>query len=102
MSDEGFEDEQPVTMTFSPAEAIVLFDLLYRTVDEGDDLTITLDYQAEQRVAWLIYGALQKHLVAPFKPNYVALLETARKIVQDPYDNRTGEDDTGDEVLPTR
>lgn len=69
-----------ITLEFSKAEAIVLFEFLAR----GNDINIfVIEDQSEQRVLWNIECMLEKALVAPFDSNYSNILSQAREEVRD-------------------
>lgn len=67
-----------MTLELNDDAALVLFDLLaeYGEQDEGRELVVRS--AAERNALWLLHGALEKRLVAPFKQDYVAELEAAR------------------------
>ena len=70
-----------VTLELSADEALVLFEFLTRTSEhETPEL---FDDQAEEKVLWLLEGALQRILVEPFRPDYDALLLNARNRIRD-------------------
>lgn len=94
------------TLEFSGPEALVLFELLTRWEaeitrwDAGEGSMGTcivrkdvhgteqagvpfIEHQAEQRVLWNIVCMLERQLVAPFRPNYVELVDVAREAVKD-------------------
>ena len=60
----------------SKSEALVLFEFLYRT---SDDDSLTVADQAERRALWNLECRFGKALVEPFLPNYLELLEQAKK-----------------------
>lgn len=76
------ENRRQVTIELSADEALVLFELLWRW-GETDNLNVSLEHQAEQRVLWDILATLESALVEPFMPNYDELVAEARKRVQD-------------------
>lgn len=71
---------EKVTLEFSHAEALVLFEIVSRYTEEGKFEIIDI---AEQRVLWDICTMLEQILTDPFKPNYSELLEKAREQVRD-------------------
>ena len=73
-------DESGVTLELTKAEALVLFDFLWRFT-EGKRLVI--EDQAEQRVLWDLLAMLEPILVEPFKRNYPELVQKARDDVRD-------------------
>jgi hypothetical protein len=77
------DEEREVTIALNRAEALVLFDLLRRWAQGGDDAAIVIEQQAEQRVLWDILASLEQRLVAPFSIDYASLLAAARQKVQD-------------------
>lgn len=70
------EDEHPVTIELSDAEALVLFEWL-ASHDE-----LPFDDGAEQTVLWSIEAQLEKTLIEPFRPEYRALVDAARAAVR--------------------
>ena len=72
--------EENVRIELSGDQAIVLFEWLSRFNKQKRQ---NFEDQAEQRVLWDIEGQLERHLVAPFKHEYAALLEKARARVRD-------------------
>jgi hypothetical protein len=59
-------------------EALVLFELLhhYGTHDEGRSLSVS--HAAERNAPWTLAAALEKALIAPFRPDYTNVLAAAR------------------------
>jgi len=79
---------QSVTLVLTPAEALVLFELLSRwdllsRGAETDAASVPLEHQAEYRVLWDILAILESTLVEPFKSDYQDWLNRARELVQD-------------------
>lgn len=74
--------EQTVSLVLSPAEALVLFDLLSRWA-ETDAASVLLEHQAEWRVLWDILASLESALAEPFRPDYRNRLDLARELVRD-------------------
>jgi hypothetical protein len=76
---------EPVTITLSDDEALVLFEFFAR-FDASDDFTLrnTAEYLAFSRVS----AQLDKALVEPFKPDYKALLSAARDRLAEGYEGR--------------
>ena len=68
--------EEKVIIELSKSEALVLFEFLARTSD--DDSLMVAD-QAERRALWNLECLFEKALVEPFLPNYLELLEQAKK-----------------------
>jgi hypothetical protein len=69
-----------VTIKLSGAEALVLFELLTRW-SEGQQDTIVVKHQAEQRVLWDIQCALESRLVEPISSDYHDHLSAAQQEV---------------------
>jgi len=69
-----------IVLTFSNAEALVLFEFLSR-FSECDRLSV--EDQSEERVLWNLQASLEKILSEPFASNYQELLEAARVVVRD-------------------
>ena len=80
MEDE-LKEMQSISVVLTPAEALVLFDLLSRWA-ETDAASVLLEHQAEWRVLWDTLAVLQKALVEPFMPDYRDRLDRAREIVR--------------------
>jgi uncharacterized membrane protein YfbV (UPF0208 family) len=74
--------ERNVTLVLTPAEALVLFELLSRWA-ETDAACVPLDHQAEYRVLWDILARLESTLAEPFMPDYQDWLDRARELVRD-------------------
>jgi antitoxin HicB len=74
--------EQTVSLALSPAEALVLFDLLSRWA-ETDAASVPLEHLAEWRVLWDILASLERALAEPFMPDYLDQLAQARELVRD-------------------
>jgi len=68
-----------VTLTLTPAEALVLFELLARLDTSG---LFAFEDDAEQKVLWRISGQLETVLIEPLAPDYRELLDRARKVVR--------------------
>jgi len=71
-------EQSLIEFRLTRAEALVLFDWLVRF--DASDATMTLD-KAEQKVLWLLEGALEKRLVEILAPNYDDILAEARRDV---------------------
>ena len=69
----------PVTLTLSREEALVLFDLL--SVSLKADPPLRLDDPAAQRVLWDLECMLEAVLDEPLRADYPATLARARAIV---------------------
>jgi hypothetical protein len=74
---------EPVTLTLSRDEAIVLFEWLHRLNAEESR---RFEDQAEERVLWNLEASLESTLVEPFKPEYDDILAAARSRVRDPIE----------------
>jgi hypothetical protein len=75
------DGSEPVIMTLTQAEALVLFEWLH--VNEGRHV---LADQAEQRVLWGLEASLDKQLEALFAADYSGRLNAARARVRDATD----------------
>ncbi len=73
-------DSDPVTLTLTHDEALVLFEFLAR--NEAADRFPIAD-QAEERALWNLLALLEKRLVEMFLPNYIELVEQARTRLRD-------------------
>lgn len=74
---------EPVRLELTADEALVLFEFLARFDDEE---TLTIQDQAEERALWNVHCLLQKQLVEIFRPDYKALLASARDRLRDPVE----------------
>jgi hypothetical protein len=70
----------PVVLTLSQEQALVLFDFLTRFSADG---TLTIQDQAEERVLWDMCCDLESMLVEPFSAEYAAHLQQARAAIRD-------------------
>ena len=70
-----------VTVSLSNQEALVLFELLARSCDEGK---LTIGDAAERRVLCDVLSQLESTLLDSFKPNYRQLLQHARDALRPP------------------
>lgn len=73
------EDGGRVGVELSTDEALVLFDWLARTSDNGAPVAFT--DAAEQRVLWNLECLLERVLVEPLSADYIALVQEARRAV---------------------
>ena len=73
---------QNVTLGFTAAEALVLFELLARW-EETDAACVPLEHQAEHRVLWNTLAMWERILAEPFMPDYQDWLDRARELVRD-------------------
>jgi len=71
----------PVTLTLTNDEALVLFEFLHRN-DDADKFPLV--DQAEERALWNVQGLLEKQLVELFLPNYLELVQQVRDRLRDP------------------
>jgi hypothetical protein len=74
---------EPVTITLSHDEALVLFDFFARFDESGD---FTLRNTAEYLAFCRISAQLDKSLAEPLKPDYTALLKAARDRLAEGYE----------------
>ena len=70
------EAEEKVVLELTKSEALVLFEFLART--SYDEVLKTMD-SAERRALWKLEGQLESTLVEPFLPNYLELVERAKR-----------------------
>ena len=75
-------EEQRVSLTLTPAEALVLFDLLSRWA-QMHATSLPVQHQAERRVLWDLLAMLESELAEPFMPDYQDRLDRAREFVRD-------------------
>jgi hypothetical protein len=64
-----------VTIQLSRDEALVLFDWLHRSEDEGR--VSRPEHHAEQVALWNLSALLERELVEPFKQSYSQLVDEA-------------------------
>ncbi len=76
-------EDSEIKIAFSPDEALVLFDFLWRYSDTD---RLAVDHQAEQRALWDLCCKFESILVEPLKPNYEDLLDAARERLKDDLD----------------
>ena len=74
------KDRQEITVALTADEAIVLDALLARAKGHGP---LRIDHPAELRALWNLHAALERVLIAPFKPDYDQLLASARERLTD-------------------
>jgi hypothetical protein len=69
------------TITLSSDEALVLFDLLAREIEDRNEKRIAemIEHPAEFWAPNDVFGSLQRELVEPFDPNYRQLVAAARE-----------------------
>lgn len=67
-----------VKLELSRSQAIVLFEWLSRSEEVRQ-----VSDPAEQRVLWLVEGQLEMALVEPLRPDYLELVEAARRAVNE-------------------
>jgi hypothetical protein len=70
--------EQEISITVKRSEAIVLFDLLSRHLDDNNSNLIELRHDSEDVVLNNILCFLESELVAPFENDYEKILSKAR------------------------
>ncbi len=75
--------DAPLVLQLSPDEALVLFEFLARF---SHDERLEIADPAEELVLWGVFGQLERALVAPLAPDYVARLAAARGRLRDPAD----------------
>lgn len=68
-------EQDDVTITLTPAEALVLFEWLARTDDAQN---LPTDHPAELRALWRLEGKLEKQINLLFSSEYKSALEEAR------------------------
>ena len=78
--------DTPLTITLDADEALVLSEFLWRYEQEE---RLAVEHPAEGVVLTRLLGALERHLVAPFDPRFVELLDAARARIQGPADGST-------------
>ena len=71
--------DDPIGLTLTPAEALVLYEYLRRCDDDGKYAFVD---QAEQRAIWNLECALERHMPV-FSPDYGKLLQDARNELRD-------------------
>jgi hypothetical protein len=79
--------EADFKMTLKGDEALVLLEMLARSIDGNEPLRIR--NAAEYYVLMSIQCDLEKHLIAPFASNYEELVIEARQRVQGTLDDPT-------------
>lgn len=72
---------EKVTLELTPQEALILFEVLSRW-SETNEMSMTLEHRAEQRVLWNILATLESTLSEPFLPDYQERLKYARDSLQ--------------------
>jgi hypothetical protein len=65
----------PVTLKITDAEALVLFEFLFRLYETG---RLEFAHPAEKQVLWNLYRLLEQVLDAPRWPDYRGALDLAR------------------------
>jgi hypothetical protein len=80
--------ERATTIALSADEALVLFELLARELDERKSQRIpgVIDHPAEFWVLNGIHCDLERELVEPFKADYLELVAAARERIMDASD----------------
>jgi HPt (histidine-containing phosphotransfer) domain-containing protein len=74
---------EPVTLTLSRDEAVVLFEWLHRF---NSETAHRFDDQAEQRVFWDLEASLEASLEELLQPEHAEILAAARSRVRDPIE----------------
>jgi hypothetical protein len=74
---------EKITVEFTRAEALVLFEFLCRSDDVGRYEFLD---PAEQHVIWALEGKIESQLVEILRPDYMKLLSDARDAVRTPDD----------------
>lgn len=72
--------DEPVTLSLTKAEALVLFDLVF---DFRDQAALAIRDDAEKIALWNLTCLLEKALVEPFREDYDSLLAKARTVVRE-------------------
>ena len=81
--------EGPISVTFSVAEAVVLFEFLSRSAEHQrsapseEPPRFEIVDQAEQRVLWNLEATFESILVEPLDPNWDEFLAEARRLVRE-------------------
>jgi hypothetical protein len=75
-------EQKTISVNFSRAEALVLFELLAR-VDQAKVLPV--EHPSERTILWVLEGQLEKQLQEVLAQNYKELLEQARQEVIDTH-----------------
>ena len=70
--------DDSLSITFSKAEAIVLYDLLF---DFKNQPQLVVRNGGERVVLWMLKASLEKDLVEPFLADYTNVLEESRQTV---------------------
>ena len=69
-----------VEIKFSKDEAVVLFEFLFRFIEENK---LQINDNAETNVLWNLQCKLEKVLVEPFQENYKEIVEAAQNYLRD-------------------
>ncbi|MFT4286775.1 hypothetical protein [Nocardioides sp.] len=80
---EDLVEDEPIDLALSRDEALILFEWLART-SESDSLSGIAD-DIEQQVLWNVEALLERVLVEPLDANYGAILEAARRRLQESF-----------------
>lgn len=75
--------QDPVTLTLTADETLVLFAFLQRFEQEE---TLRIKDQAEERALWNLNCLLERELVEPFLTDYAERVATARERLRDPIE----------------
>jgi hypothetical protein len=74
------QDQEPVLLRLTRAQAVVLFEWLTRVDSAGGAPVMD---PSETYVLWQLEAQLESVLVEPLRSDYLALLEAARKMVRE-------------------
>jgi hypothetical protein len=69
--------EDNITITLDRKEALLLFDFLSRFNERTN--TQDYEYKSDQTVLWNFEAILEAHLSEVFQPNYIEIIDKARK-----------------------
>jgi hypothetical protein len=69
--------EDNITITLNKKEALLLFDFLSRFNERTN--TQDYEYKSDQTVLWNLEAILEAHLSEVFQPNYIEIIDKARK-----------------------
>lgn len=86
-------EDSKITLEIDGATALVVFEMLAR-FEKLDELT--LEDSAETYALWVLLGALERRIVAPFEPDYDRELARARKILRRRHGGESDERKEGD------
>ena len=80
-----FQAEDRVTIVLDHAVALVVFDVLARSLEEQDGVPLreALDHPAEPQALWSLFNVLEDALPEPFEDDYARHVAAARQMVAD-------------------